>query len=250
MCVQDLQTLLRSTIYVLTFSLFAIPAAGQMSECLVLSQAELSRAETYLRIGVAGTATKTTPFTINVETEGMLFVKLIRKSITIQAPVRLRVFASRSSQGPRRLECDTQWLPLGQAILSRSFAVNAQPDNVFWHIEIFDQAEGGPTGDPPHAVEFQVRTNIAYAGNRFAQEAPAAYMAHACSVVSVPPRPGSVQDLAVSIPLEDQVGRDPIVRFFDAGRNVYLKFDQNARKRASIMLSGCADCLQRGHVAA
>lgn len=232
-----LNTLFKCAGLAVCWIVLELPIQGQAADCSAANASDLAAAGTYLRSGTARTSTATTPFSVDIETNGPLFLSLIRRSKTLQAPVKLRVLAEANQRGPYRLVCETQWLPLGEAIPSRFFSVAPGGRVASWRVQILDRADGGPTGDPPYVVEFQLKTNVPYAGNHFA-DAPANFDGE-CSVVSVPPRANSTQVEAVSLELNNGVGSS-VARFFDAGRRVYLQFDNPREKhttRISLKLS-------------
>ena len=188
----------------------------------------------YRPFGYALNATDTQPFAKIFEAGRTVYFSLARVG-KFRAPMRARMFANTS------LICDTGWIDPDPQWVHYYRGDAASDEQRTWRVEVYDTGLGGPTGDPPYAVGFEVWRAARWNDKRLARlEIPgiprplmpgelSRRQPPGCKVVEQPVRSRSSLELISDREWpNDRV--EPMYRtFFRSGRYAYVRVDSLGR---------------------
>jgi|HubBroStandDraft_6_1064221.scaffolds.fasta_scaffold62305_3 hypothetical protein len=198
-------------------------------------------------------ATKSTPFVINVREIRSFYLILVRNSRIVPGTFRMKAYVSQSygiSQSYQyNLVCS----------LTHMLGPNSDPENGVvaykiqsvdqrissWRIEIYDDTNGGPTGDAPYGITFfvwvpKLNTSSDDGSWPITAEIPGVTLsdltrdflsdsrAPACRIVSGPTRPESRLEVPRSESWPSEVYESTYRDYLFAGRRIYVQVSARA----------------------
>lgn len=235
---RDRARLIRITALTCTALVLSYCRASVAAELCPTEAPGTSLAQTDLSLVNATEATATVPQSVDFIGPSEVTISLARFSNKVKGRVLLEVYKRVGTQSVA--VCETGWIDLQSSFLGMAFAVRTMdPAPVHWFLQVFDEAAGGPTGDPPYVVTVRVYYRKSQTDSANVSSFSRPITPSQCVFTGMPKRGWINSDRAFKETIPDLIQRVPYTKFWDAGSRSYfrIRFESGVPQRLSLIVS-------------